>query len=83
MDWVQGPNAGVGSCYPECPDCKVPMTLPLLQLVYEEAVIMNIIRNRFFCISFHSFLLTLFLITLFDEKVQNRFCFIPTIYFFI
>ena len=38
MDWNEGPNAGVGSHYPKCPDCKVPMTVPLLQLVEEEEV---------------------------------------------
>ena len=45
VDWKQGPNAGIGSHYPHCPDCKVPMTLPLLQLVHEEKVDMEIIRN--------------------------------------
>ena len=38
MDWNKGPNAGVGSHYPKCPDCKVPLTVPLLQLVEEEEV---------------------------------------------
>jgi len=38
VDWKEGPNVGVGSHYPKCPDCKAPMTLPLLQLVEEEEV---------------------------------------------
>ena len=38
VDWKEGPNFGVGSHYPKCPDCKAPMTLPLLQLVEEEEV---------------------------------------------
>ena len=41
VDWKEGPNVGVGSHYPKCPDCKTPMTMPLLQLVEEEEVNMT------------------------------------------
>ena len=57
MNWVQGPIAGVGSKYPECPDCNIPMTVPLLQFVEQKGV-----SDKFVHFSLNILTLTLILI---------------------